>query len=134
MSVGVLVLAHAPLGSALLDAARNIVGALPPRVDCVEFDHSTSAAPTRARAERALVALDDGEDGGVLVLTDLFGATPANIAAGLGNQCVRYRWLAGVNLPMLLRVINYAELPLAELYAIAENGGHTGVVNDHARF
>lgn len=131
MTVGVLILAHAPLASALLSAARSIVGSVPPQVRAVEFDHGPSAESTRARAARSLGELDAGD--GVLLLTDLFGATPSNIAVGLGDQGVAYRWLAGVNLPMLLRVINYAELPLTELYAIAENGAHGGVVNDHAR-
>ncbi len=131
MSVGVLILAHAPIGSALLGAARQIVGSVPAQFRTIEFDHGPSAESTRAQAARCLYDLDSGD--GVLVLTDLFGATPANIAVGLGDQGVTYRWLAGINLPMLLRVINYAELPLTELYAVAENGGHGGVVNDHAR-
>jgi len=131
MSVGVLVLAHAPLSSALLGAARQIVGSVPAHFRMVEFDHGPTAEATRARAARTLHELDAGE--GVLVLTDLFGATPSNIAAGLGDQGVEYRWLAGINLPMLLRVMNYAELPLSELYAVAENGAHGGVVNDRAR-
>ena len=131
MSVGVLVLAHAPLGAALLGAARHIIGNVPDQFGMVEFDHGPTAEATRARAGRSLRELDTGE--GVLVLTDLFGATPSNIAASLGDQGVEYRWLAGINLPMLLRVINYAELPLPELYAVAENGAHGGVVNDRAR-
>ena len=131
MSVGVLVLAHAPLGSALLHAARQIVGRVPAQIRMVEFDHGPTAEATRARAARNLNELDTGE--GVLVLTDLFGATPSNIAASLGDQGVDYRWLAGINLPMLLRVINYEELSLGELYAVAENGAHGGVVNDRAR-
>ncbi len=131
MTVGVLVLAHAPLGSALLDVARHIVGNMPAQIRMVEFDHGPTAEATRARAARCMRDLDTGE--GVLVLTDLFGATPSNIAASLGDQGVDYRWLAGINLPMLLRVINYEELSLTELYAVAENGAHGGVVNDRAR-
>lgn len=131
MSVGVLILAHAPLGSALLTAARQIVGNVPAQVRAIEFDHGPSAESTRLLAARCMSDLDDGD--GVLVLTDVFGATPSNIAVSLGDQGVAYRWLAGVNLPMLLRVINYSELALIELYAVAENGAHGGVVNDHAR-
>ncbi len=131
MSVGVLILTHAPVGAALLGAARQIVGAVPAQIRAVEFNHGPSAESTRAQAARCMVEIDAGE--GVLVLTDVFGATPSNIAVGLGDQGVPYRWLAGINLPMLLRVINYAELPLAELHAIAENGAHGGVVSDHAR-
>lgn len=130
MTVGVLVLAHAPLGSALLSASRSIIGNVPPQVRAVEFDHGPSAESTRARAARVLCELDSGD--GVLVLTDLFGATPSNIAVGLGDQGVAYRWLAGVNLPMLLRVLNYADQALDELVLTAASGARNGVVVDQA--
>ncbi len=131
MKVGVLLLTHAPLGTALLTVARQILGALPARVEAVEFDHAPSAAETRARAGRCLIELDQGD--GVLILTDLIGATPTNIAATLGDHGVVCRWIAGVNLPMLLRVINYPDLALGDLCNVAESGAHAGVVSDRAR-
>lgn len=131
MKVGVLLLTHAPLGTALLAVARQILGAVPARVATVEFDHAPCAAETRARAGRCLIEIDQGY--GVLVLTDMIGATPSNIAAALGDQGIAYRWIAGVNLPMLLRVINYPDLALQDLCDVAESGAHAGVVSDRAR-
>jgi PTS system ascorbate-specific IIA component len=70
-------------------------------------------------------ALNEGD--GVLVLTDLFGSTPANIAGSLQSH-PWVRVLAGINLPMLVRVLNYPGLPLEEMAAKAESGGQEGVI------
>ena len=71
----------------------------------------------------------DGGDG-VLVLTDLYGASPANLAAKVARLGTPVRRVSGLNLPMLLRVMNYAELPLDELPAIAAAGARNGVIHD----
>jgi PTS system ascorbate-specific IIA component len=76
------------------------------------------------RAKKALAALDTGD--GVLVLTDLFGSTPSNIAARLLDSS-RTRVVTGINLPMLIRVLNYPQLDLASLAAKAVSGGLDGV-------
>jgi len=80
----------------------------------------------RDEARRCAERLDDGS--GVLVLTDLFGSTPANIANALKGR-ERVRVLAGVNLPMVVRVLNYAGLELPSLAEKALSGGHDGVMN-----
>jgi PTS system mannose-specific IIA component len=72
-----------------------------------------------------VAALDDGD--GVLVLTDLFGSTPANIAASLQARA-GVRTLSGVNLPMVVRVLNYSDLPLDALAEKAFGGGRDGVM------
>ena len=74
--------------------------------------------------------LDQGD--GVLILADLYGATPCNIGLSLSALGVHLRCVSGLNLPMLLRVLNYAEKPLDELAEIAASGGRGGIFIDHA--
>ena len=104
--IGLLVVAHDPLAKALLDCAKHVFGSDPPH--CLALDVPAEADPLvwleKARALHAEV--DQGD--GVLVLTDMFGGTPTNIAAQLARPR-RTAVLTGVNLPMLLRAINYRE-------------------------
>ena len=69
--------------------------------------------------------LDQGD--GVLILTDMYGSTPGNIACALG-QNNRVAVVAGLNLPMLVRVLNYPQLDLHTLAEKAESGGRIGIV------
>ena len=68
----------------------------------------------------------------MLVLTDVYGATPANVAARLAHLGTPVRRVSALSLPMLLRVLNYPELALAELPAVAAAGARNGVVLDAA--
>jgi PTS system ascorbate-specific IIA component len=128
MSVAVLLLTHAGVGVALLEAAKSVVGPLPLAARAVEFTNGSDADAYFRQAGRALVDLDGGD--GVLVLTDVYGATPSNTAARLASQGTRVRRVSGVNLPMVLRVCNYAEQALDELAQTAASGARTGVVVD----
>jgi PTS system ascorbate-specific IIA component len=130
MSVGLLLLTHAGLGGALVGAARGVVGALPLRVEAVEFANGDDPVQYAQRAARAMRELDDGM--GVLLLVDLYGATPSNVAAAIGHQGTATRRVSGLNLPMLLRVLNYPEQSLDEMVATAAAGGRSGVVVDSA--
>ena len=130
MSVSVLLITHAGLGSALLTAARAVIGPLPLRADTMGYANGDAVDAACARAGRLLQELDQGM--GVLVLTDLYGATPSNIASRLLDQGVEMRRVSGVNLPMLLRVLNYHDQNLEDLVAIAAAGARTGVVIDSA--
>jgi len=78
------------------------------------------------RGREALARIDDGS--GVLVLTDMYGATPANVAAKL-LQSGRIEGLSGANLPMLVRALAHREASLAEVLAKARAGGADGVVH-----
>lgn len=85
--------------------------------------------PCEALLEQALhrlETLDQGE--GVLVLTDLYGSTPANVAVALLGEYGRLRVIAGVNLPMLLRALNYASSDLDTVAEKALQGGRGGVL------
>ena len=124
--IGLLVVAHEPLAQALLDCARHVFGSDPPH--CIAFDVPAEADPLVCLDEaRALHAEVDKGDG-VLVLTDMFGGTPTNIAAQLARPR-RTAVLTGVNLPMLLRAINYrADIFLDALVEKACHGGTSGVM------
>ena len=130
MAVGILLLTHTGLGSALLEAARGVIGALPLAVEVVEFGNGDSAEATQHRAARCMRALDSGA--GVLVLTDLYGSTPSNIGAQIASQGTAVRRVSGLNLPMLLRVLNYADQDLPELALTAAAGARNGVILDTA--
>jgi PTS system ascorbate-specific IIA component len=130
MATGVLLLTHTGLGEALMAAARGVVGNLSLRVAATEFGMGDDVTQYGYRAARQLRDLDEGD--GVLVLTDLYGSTPSNVAAQLASQGVSMRRVSGLNLPMLLRVLNYPEQPLDELAQTAASGARSGVVVDQA--
>lgn len=125
MSVGLLLITHCPLGADLLRVATEIFGTCPTRTASLEVENDTPREPVMREAQRLAEQLDAGD--GLLVLTDIYGATPANLAVALCAHHPRRRVLAGVNLPMLLRALNYAGLDLETLADKALAGGRDGV-------
>lgn len=123
--VGILLVTHNGLGASLVDCVQHVLGAVPDRLKVLSV--LAQDEPQQKLAEgRALIAqLDDG--GGVIVLADIFGATPSNIARQLCHA-ERVAGVAGVNLPMLLRVVNHAESPLSALVKLAVEGGRNCIV------
>lgn len=130
MSVGVLLLSHGAIGEQMLAAVKTMLGTPSLPVRAVGLDMGGDRAAFVAAAGAALRALESGQ--GVLVLTDLYGATPSNTVDALRNEGVRFKRVSGLNLPMLLRVFNYAELDLDELTRTAAGGGRNGVIEGHA--
>jgi PTS system ascorbate-specific IIA component len=130
MSVGVLLMTHEAVGKALISAAHHVMPRLPLRVDAVEVPPQADPDVMRTLTAHHARELDEG--GGVLILADLYGATPCNIGLSLSSLGVHLRCVSGLNLPMLLRVLNYAEQPLDELAQIAASGGRGGIFIDHA--
>ncbi|MFZ2752845.1 MAG: PTS fructose IIA subunit family protein [Lysobacteraceae bacterium] len=130
MAVGILLVTHPGIGSALVEVAGRMLRQLPLKTEAFElaFDADPDAALPRASA--ALRRVDSGD--GVLILTDLYGASPSNLAARIARLGTPARRVASLNLPMLLRVMNYAELPLDELPAIAAAGARNGAIIDDA--
>ena len=103
--VGILLLTHGRLGEALLECARHVLcGNMPAQVAILSAGQDEPADEVAAKARELLTTLDQG--GGVLVLTDLLGATPARVAARLIVPG-KVEALSGVSLPMVLRAINY---------------------------
>ena len=120
-----LIIAHAPLAHALRECAMHVFPEAGASVAALDVQAHDAPEFTLAQARAALRAL--GESGPTLVLTDVVGATPANVAQKLvdGQDA---RLVAGVNLPMLLRSISYRQEPLDALVARALSGGSQGVV------
>lgn len=122
--VAVVVIAHRPLASALVEAVRHIYSRDPTAASrelaALDVEPDARADEVLAAASALVATADRGQ--GVLVLTDVAGATPANVAARLA-QPGRVAVAAGVNLPMLLRSVCYAPLALDEVLAKALEGG-----------
>jgi PTS system ascorbate-specific IIA component len=120
MSIGILLVTHEGLGPALKAAARQILGApLPMTVETLEVPPDADLAQLRAQADALLAGMDAPQ---TLVLTDLYGSSPANVALAAAEG-PGVPVLTGVNLPMLLRVLNYAERSLTDLVDTALEGG-----------
>lgn len=130
MSAGVLLITHQGVGPALIAAARHVMPQLPLHVAAMEVPADADVADTRNITTRYLRDLDQGD--GVLVLSDLYGATPCNIGLSMESHGAHVRCVSGLNLPMLLRVMNYADQKLPELAEIAASGGRRGIFIDHA--
>ncbi|MBB1060236.1 PTS sugar transporter subunit IIA [Marilutibacter spongiae] len=130
MSVGILLVTHEGIGSALLAVATRLLSALPLKAEAFEVPFDADPDAILPQASAALRRVDGGH--GVLVLTDLYGATPSNLAARVAHLGTPVRRVSSLNLPMLLRVMNYAELELDELPAIASAGARNGVILDDA--
>ena len=125
MSVGILLVTHNAIGEQLLGTAKATLGFCPVQTSCLAVAQDVDPDSMEKEALGLLQQLDTGE--GVLVLTDAYGSTPSNVASRLAQReriCV----IAGVNLPMLLRVFNYPRLSLQELANKAVTGGQDGVV------
>lgn len=130
MTVGILLLTHEGIGTALLGVAGRLLQPLPLRAEALEVPFAGDPDALLPLASAALRRIDGGE--GVLVLTDLYGATPSNLAAKLARLGTPVRRVSGLSLPMLLRVMNYADLALDELPAVAAAGARNGVLMDDA--
>jgi PTS system ascorbate-specific IIA component len=126
MTVGLLIITHNDIGAALLETATRVMGKCPLPARTLSVREESEPDLLRKQARELAERLDSGE--GVLVLTDLFGSTPANIASCLQDQAGR-RVLAGINLSMLVRLLNYPALSLAELAEKALTGGRDGVLS-----
>lgn len=121
---GILIIAHAPFATALRDCVSHIYGGLPARIGVIDVTADCDPVATLSHARSEVARLT--EENGVLVLTDIFGATPANIAAQLAAQ-PNVRVLAGVNLPMLVRAVCYRSTSLDTLADKAQQGGSKGI-------
>jgi len=127
-TVGLLLITHPGIGPALIATASAILGRLPLTTEAFEVPFDGTPDALLPHASAALRKVDGGA--GVLILNDLYGATPANLGAQLAQLGTPTRQISGVNLPMLLRTMNYPELPLSELCLVAASGARNGVIHD----
>ena len=124
--IGVLIVTHGEIGTALLHSASQILGSPPPQVATLSVWRQDDPDDLVLRAQELLQGIDDGE--GALVLTDIFGATPGNVVSRL-LQDGRIEGVSGVSLPMLLRVLSKRKGPLSAAVQRALSGGAEGVVH-----
>jgi mannose PTS system EIIA component len=124
--IGILIVSHGALGESLIHAASHVLGKRPLRVRQVGVTVHDDPDAMQAQARELVKQLDDG--GGVLVLTDIYGATPGNIAMKL-LEPGRVEGISGVSLPMLVRALTYRDCPLAAVVEKALSGGQEGVVH-----
>jgi len=125
VSVGVLLVTHGKLGHLLLETMTDMMGVLPLRTDVLEVRRVQATDVLLLQGRRMIERLDNGV--GVLILTDAFGSTPSNIATQLTDQ-PRVEVVAGVNLPMLVRIFNYPKCDLQVMARNAVEGGQRGVM------
>jgi PTS system ascorbate-specific IIA component len=123
--IAILLVTHGHIGAELILAAQHTFGCPPDRLEAFPVSSQDASEQLEAALRARIAALDDGD--GVLLLTDIYGATPANIAGRTVNGG-RVEMVGGVNLPMLLRALNYRHLPLQDLVNKALSGGLSGIV------
>lgn len=129
MSVSVLIITHHEIGHALVNALKTTYGnGLPLQLETFEVPSDADPDKLLPRLKSIIQTLDQGD--GVLILTDLFGSTPSNIAYELQKANI-VRIVTGLNLPMLIRVMNYPALNLMDLAEKAMKGGQAGIIGSH---
>ncbi len=134
MTVNILLITHDEIGKALLSAAINTLGFCPLTAELLPIPLDSDPEEKIDEARAKVNAINDGE--GVLLLTDIYGSTPSNIACSLLNEDLannsssknNIRVISGINLPMLIRVLNYPTLSMEELVLKAVSGGKEGIM------
>ncbi len=124
MTIGLLIVTHDNIGAALMESATTTLGMCPMALELLPVTTGCDPDELFRRAVAAVRRLDRGH--GVLVLTDMYGSTPSNVANRL-STLDRVAVVAGINLPMLIRVFNYPDLGLEALARKAVSGGREGI-------
>jgi PTS system ascorbate-specific IIA component len=122
---GILLVTHNGLGESFVDCVSHVLGKVPPNLKVLSVLAGDDTQMKLAEGQTLIKQLDTG--GGVLVLADVFGATPSNIGRQLCHA-ERVIGVAGLNLPMLLRVVCSPDKTLPELARIAVEGGRDCIV------
>jgi PTS system mannose-specific IIA component len=123
--IGKLILTHGGLARELLSAAQVISGRLN-GFEALALDWNDTFEEARAKVRTAIERLDEGQ--GVLILTDMYGGTPSNVAVTF-LEAGRVEVLTGVNLPMVLRLACQAEEPtvLSEMASWLQSKGQRSI-------
>lgn len=123
--IGILLLTHAPLGQAFIDAASHVFRGRPDRLESIDVRADQDPLEVKSMAKAAIARIDDGS--GVLVITDVMGGTPSNCTLCL-SEPGHIEVIAGISLPMLLRAITYRSDTLDVVVEMALSGGQSGAV------
>ena len=123
--IGVLLIAHDQLPEGLVRAVTHVLGSRPPQFETLPVTSSDDPLKLLPQARAQIALLDTGD--GVLIFSDIYGATPCNLATKL-VQPGRVEAIAGVNLPMLVRAFTYRTRGMDTLLKKAVSGGCDGVL------
>jgi PTS system ascorbate-specific IIA component len=126
--VGIVIVTHGQTGLSLVNDAEFILGQSLGRIRCIQFNQSGDQLTGDDELKQVIAESDQGE--GVLVLTDVVGASPANLVTGLLEE-YHATMVSGINLAMLIRVWNYRDTPLESLADKAVQGGRRGIEAFH---
>lgn len=124
--IGLFLVTHGNYGDALIQCACHVLNQRPPQIMQLGITPQDDPLDVLPLAKSLLELVDTGD--GALILTDIYGATPSNIAMKL-LQPGRIEGLAGLNLPMLLRALTYRDKDMETLLSRATAGGRDGVLN-----
>lgn len=124
--IGLVIVAHGGFARELLAAAEHVVGPLP-AVTAIGLGPKDDLAARRAEIEQAVLAVDDGD--GVVILTDLFGGTPSNLAIATMARFDRVDVVTGANLPMMMKLAKARTLSRREAVAAAVEAGRRYILN-----
>jgi len=125
MTPGLLLITHGNLGQEMLNTVTGIMHQCPLQAQALSVSSDCDPETVYAQAARTCTELDQG--GGILVLTDLYGSTPSNIANRLTDDH-RAAVISGASIPMLLRILNYPDMDLEQLCEKAASGACDGVI------
>jgi PTS system ascorbate-specific IIA component len=123
--IGILIISHGTLGESLIHCASHMLNKRPPRLRQIGVTAQDDPVQLVPQARKMIKELDEGD--GVLVLTDMYGGSPSNIAAKLVMPG-KIESVAGVNLPMLIRALTYRDKSLQMMITKAISGGCEGVL------
>ena len=126
--IGILLITHGTFGESLIQNICHVLNKRPPMIGQLGVAAQDDPLDILPMAKLLLKEVDEGD--GVLILTDILGATPANLALKL-LEPGRVEGVAGVSLPMLLRALTYRKSGMETLLKKAISGGHDGVINMH---
>jgi PTS system ascorbate-specific IIA component len=124
--IGIFLITHTTYGESLIQCACHVLNKRPPQIAQLGVAAQDDPLDLLPLAEEMLALVNHGD--GVLLLTDLFGGTPSNIASKL-TEAGRIEAIAGVNLPMLLRALTHRDKDMATLVSRAVSGGRDGVLD-----
>lgn len=122
--IGILIICHENLADSLVQCATHVIGEKLQQVSYLNVYAHDNPEDVVVKARKMISQIDAGD--GVLVLSDIYGATPSNIARQL-IKLGRVECLVGVNLPMLLRAVTYRNEPLVDMIEKAVSGGKDGI-------
>ena len=123
--IGILIITHGTLGESLIHSASHVLNKQPQRLRPLGVTAQDDPALLLPQARNQVEELDAGD--GVLILSDMYGGTPSNMAAKLVIPG-KVEAVAGVNLPMLIRVLTYRDRDLQTIVTKAISGGCEGVM------